>query len=56
VLVGIRPAFSFRNFTIEAWVERGSVTKVSTGNEGGIVFGYAVGVYTLGMLDDGSLC
>jgi len=42
-----------QDFTIEAWGERGSVTRF-TGNEGGIVFGYGSGGYTLGMLGDGT--
>src|SRR5260221_6209979 len=54
VLVGNPASFQLQDFTIEAWVERGSVTKISTGNEGGIVFGYGSGGYTLGMLDDGT--
>jgi Ca2+-binding RTX toxin-like protein len=47
-----------QNFTIEAWVKRGSATQISLDESvdpGGMVFSYGAGGYGFGLLDDGRL-
>ncbi len=51
----IWPVLQLQNFTIEAWIERGSATQASLSTNGGTIFGYGTGGYALGMTDGGNL-
>ena len=48
-------ALQLQNFTIEAWIERGSTAQASLSTNGGIIFGYGVGGYAFGITDAGNL-
>lgn len=46
--VGNSPSLQLQNFTIEAWIKRGSSSEVSYGSGGhGVIFGYGAGGYGL---------
>ena len=49
VTLGNPAALRVQDFTISAWVKRSSLT------QGGLIFGYGFGGYTLGLFDDGKL-
>ncbi len=53
----VNPAsLQLQDFTIEAWVKRGSVTNASVDNwNGGIIFGYGSQGYNLAMFNDGHI-
>ncbi len=56
VLLGNPPSLRLQNFTIEAWVKRGSLTNASVDNfNGGIIFGYGSQGYNLAMFNDGQI-
>src|SRR5258706_11407593 len=55
VTVGNSVSLQLQNFTIDAWVKRGSATQASLDTGGGAVFGYASWGYTLGISDSGQL-
>jgi len=44
-----------QDFTIEAWIQRGSTTQASPHFGGGLIFGYGSAGYALGIFDDGNL-
>jgi hypothetical protein len=59
-LAGVRTGFAtnlqIQVFTIEAWVQRSSTSRVSFDSQGdGIFFGYGIGGYGLGILSSGLL-
>src|SRR5882724_4384063 len=53
VQLGNPVSLRLQDFTIEAWVKRGSTSKVSLTPGGGTIFGYGDNGYLLGLLDDG---
>jgi hypothetical protein len=53
--VGNPLSLRLQDFTIEAWIRRGSSTAASLDFGGGVVFGYGQGGYALAMLDNGAL-
>src|SRR5258708_7889307 len=55
VLVGNPPGLQLQNFTIEAWVKRGSASIVSHNSGDGEIFSYGSGGYAFGMDDTGLL-
>ena len=56
VKVGNPPGFQLQDFTIEAWIKRGSDSAVSFGPGGhGIIFGYGQGGYSLLLIAGGNL-
>jgi hypothetical protein len=55
VLVGNPTNLQLQDFTIETWVQRASISDSSSGFDGGEMFGYGVGGYAFGMLNDGTL-
>jgi len=44
-----------QDFTIDAWVKRGSVTQASLDTGGGVLFGYGLSGYQFGISDNGKL-
>ena len=55
VALGNTTALQLQNFTIEAWIKRGSNSIASFTTGGGEIFSYGGGGYSLGMNNDGSL-
>ena len=55
VLVGNPSNLQLQSFTIEAWISRSATTVSSFTAGGGVVFGYGLGGYALGVLDAGNL-
>jgi hypothetical protein len=53
VLIGTQAMFQLQDFSIEAWVKRGSTNKASQTSGGGELLGYGSGGYLLGLQDDG---
>ncbi len=55
VSVGNPASLQLQDFTIEAWVQRASLTLASPNPGGGIIFGYGAGGYLLGLSDNGQI-
>jgi hypothetical protein len=55
VLVGEAMELQLQDFTIEAWIQRGSTTLASYDFGGSQIFGFGHGGYGLGMFDNGDL-
>jgi hypothetical protein len=54
VLIGNPASLQLQDFTIEAWVKRGSLTQASLTPGGGFILGYGSLGYVLALNDDGS--
>ena len=46
-------SLQLQDFTIEAWIKRGSTTQASLDADGGVILGYGGGGYNLAFSDDG---
>jgi len=53
VFLGNPAALHLQNFTIDAWIKRGSTTQASLNAGGGLLVAYGGGGYAFGFLDDG---
>jgi len=54
VLVGNPTNLQLQNFTIEAWIKRGSTTRASQEAGGGSIFAFGSGGFGVGILDNGT--
>ena len=55
VVVGNPASLQLQNFTIDAWIQRGSTNQASLSTSGGLFFSYGDGGYGFGMDDNGQL-
>ncbi len=55
VTVGSAPALQLQTFTIDAWVQRASLTQASLSAGGGMIFSYGAGGYGFALGDNGQL-
>ncbi len=55
VVVGNPTNLQLQNFTVEAWVKRGSTNQASLSAGGGVIFSYGDAGYGFGLLDNGTV-
>ncbi len=55
VLIGNPANLALQNFTIEAWVKRGSANQASLGTGGGLIVSYGSSGYGFGLFDNGTM-
>lgn len=53
--LGNPAALQLQDFTIDAWIQRGSADQTSLDTGGGVIFGHETGGWQLGILDDGRI-